>query len=49
MKTCITNARIFDGDHLIDDRTVVIDGGRIAAVGGVVQMGPRSSMTAGQR
>lgn len=29
----ITNARIFDGEQLLDEQTVVIDGHRIAAIG----------------
>jgi hypothetical protein len=34
--TAITNARIFDGESVIDDQIVVIDGAHIHAVGGVV-------------
>lgn len=34
--TAITNARIFDGERVIDDQTVVIKGAYIQAVGGVV-------------
>ncbi|MBB2944654.1 imidazolonepropionase-like amidohydrolase [Actinoplanes lutulentus] len=34
MVTAITNARIFDGEQVIEATTVVIDGTRIAAVGG---------------
>jgi imidazolonepropionase-like amidohydrolase len=30
-KTALTNARVFDGQQLADDRTVVIEAGRIAA------------------
>lgn len=32
--TAITNAQIFDGEKAVGVRTVVIDGGRIARVGG---------------
>jgi len=32
----ITNARIFDGEGVLEDDTVVIDGARISAVGGAV-------------
>lgn len=34
MTTTITNARIFDGERLLDEHTVVIDGAHIVAVGG---------------
>ena len=34
MTTAITGARVFDGDQVIEARTVVIDGSGIAAVGG---------------
>jgi imidazolonepropionase-like amidohydrolase len=34
MITAITGARVFDGDQVIEARTVVIDGAGIAAVGG---------------
>ncbi|MDQ1295104.1 MAG: hypothetical protein QG608_2989 [Actinomycetota bacterium] len=34
MTTAITNARIFDGHEVLDATTVIIDGTRIAAVGG---------------
>ncbi len=37
--TAITNARIFDGDRVIDDRTVVIKGAYIQAIGGEVPAG----------
>jgi imidazolonepropionase-like amidohydrolase len=39
MITAITNARIFDGERVIDDHIVVIDGAHIHAVGGVVPVG----------
>ena len=39
MITTITNARIFDGEHVIDDKSVVIDEGRIHSVGGIVPAG----------
>jgi len=35
-RTAITHARIFDGESVIDDQIVVIDGAHIHAVGGVV-------------
>jgi imidazolonepropionase-like amidohydrolase len=34
--TAITNAHIFDGERVIKDQTVVIDGANILAVGGIV-------------
>ncbi|GAA1569058.1 amidohydrolase family protein [Dactylosporangium maewongense] len=34
MVTAITNARVFDGEKVLESATVVIDGTRIAAVGG---------------
>jgi imidazolonepropionase-like amidohydrolase len=34
MTTAITNARIFDGHEVLDAATVILDGTRIAAVGG---------------
>ncbi|MFH8484808.1 amidohydrolase family protein [Streptomyces longisporoflavus] len=34
MITAIINGRVFDGEHLLKDTTVVLDGTRIAAVGG---------------
>ena len=37
--TAITNARIFDGERVIDDTTVVIKGAYIEAVGGKVPAG----------
>ena len=37
--TAITNARVFDGDRLIDETTVVIKGAYIQAVGGEVPAG----------
>ena len=37
--TSITNARVFDGERIIDAQTVVIDGAYIHAVGGVVPVG----------
>ena len=39
MITAIVNARIFDGDRVIDDTSVVIDGAQIQAVGGEVPAG----------
>ena len=36
MITAITNAHIFDGERIIEDQTVVIDGAHILAVGGIV-------------
>ncbi len=39
MITAITGARVFDGDQVIEARTVVIDGAGIAAVGGPVPPG----------
>ena len=39
MSTAITDARIFDGHEVIDARTVLIDGGAIARVGGAVPPG----------
>jgi len=41
MITAIINARIFDGDRVIDDTTVVINGAHIQAVGGEVPAGAR--------
>jgi hypothetical protein len=37
--TAITNARIFDGERVINDQTVVINGASIGAVGGAVPAG----------
>ncbi|GGN93887.1 imidazolonepropionase [Actinoplanes lobatus] len=34
MTTAITNARVFDGTEVLDATTVLLNGGRIAAVGG---------------
>jgi imidazolonepropionase-like amidohydrolase len=39
MITAVTGARVFDGDQVIEARTVVIDGASIAAVGGPVPPG----------
>ena len=39
MITAISNARVFDGERVIDDQTVVIDGAHIHSVGGVVPAG----------
>jgi imidazolonepropionase-like amidohydrolase len=39
MITVITNARIFDGERVIDDRTVAIDGANVHSVGGVAPVG----------
>jgi imidazolonepropionase-like amidohydrolase len=39
MITAITNVRVFDGDGVLDATTVVLDGARIAAVGGGVPEG----------
>ncbi|HKH11126.1 MAG TPA: hypothetical protein VKA73_08280 [Rubrobacter sp.] len=39
MTTAITNARVFDGERVLGDRTVVIEGPTIAAVGGAVPAG----------
>jgi imidazolonepropionase-like amidohydrolase len=36
MITAIINARVFDGDRVIDDAAVVINGGKIQAMGGEV-------------
>src|SRR5205085_8850313 len=37
--TAITNARVFDGERVINDQTVVLDGASISAVGGAVPAG----------
>src|ERR1017187_7017797 len=37
--TAITNARVFDGERGIDERTVLIDGSHIRAVGGAAPAG----------
>ncbi|NBE83138.1 amidohydrolase family protein [Micromonospora sp. NEAU-HG-1] len=39
MITAITGARIFDGERVIEERTVVLDGQRIVALGGPVPDG----------
>jgi|NGEPerStandDraft_6_1074524.scaffolds.fasta_scaffold61197_2 imidazolonepropionase-like amidohydrolase len=39
MITAITNAHIFDGEGIIDDTRVLIEGERICNVGGVVPTG----------
>ncbi len=39
MITAITNARIFDGERVIDDTIVLIEGQRICNIGGVVPTG----------
>ncbi len=39
MITAITNARVFDGERVLDGQTVVIDGAHIRAVGGEVPTG----------
>ena len=36
MQTAIINARIFDGEHVINDQTVVIEGTNIHSVGSIV-------------
>jgi imidazolonepropionase-like amidohydrolase len=36
MATSITNARIFDGENIVNDKTVTIDGSNIISVGGSV-------------
>ncbi len=36
MITTIINARVFDGERVLDDQTVVIDGAHISAIGGAV-------------
>jgi hypothetical protein len=46
--TAITNARIFDGDRIIDDTTVVIKGAYIQAVVARYQPGQLSSMVTAQ-
>ncbi|MEU1732363.1 amidohydrolase family protein [Streptosporangium sp. NPDC020145] len=37
--TAVTNARVFDGEHVLRETTVVIDGGVVTAVGGDVPAG----------
>lgn len=39
MITAIINGRVFDGEHVLEDTTVVLDGTRIAAVGGEAPAG----------
>lgn len=39
MITTITNARVFDGGRVLDERTVVLDGAGIVAVGGAAPAG----------
>ncbi|XVS68042.1 amidohydrolase family protein [Actinosynnema sp. CA-299493] len=39
MRTAITNARVFDGERVLDADTVVIDGGTITSVGAVAPPG----------
>ena len=39
MTTAITNVRVFDGVDVVTERTVVVDGGLIGAVGGPVPSG----------
>ncbi|GAA1286019.1 amidohydrolase family protein [Saccharothrix xinjiangensis] len=39
MRTAITNARVFDGERVLDADTVVIDGGVITSVGAVAPPG----------
>ena len=39
MITAITNARVFDGERVLPETTVVVDGPRIAAVGGQPPVG----------
>jgi imidazolonepropionase-like amidohydrolase len=39
MLTVITNARVFDGENVIDSQTVVIDGGYVHSVGGMAPTG----------
>ena len=39
MITAITNARVFGGEHVITNQTVVIDGGHIHSLGGTVPVG----------
>jgi len=45
--SAITNVRIFDGDRVLNDTTVVIDGPVIRAVGGAVPRTPSLSTVAG--
>jgi imidazolonepropionase-like amidohydrolase len=39
MITAITNVRVFDGEHVLENETVVIDGPHIIAIGGTVPSG----------
>lgn len=39
MITAIINGRVFDGEHVLEDTTVVLDGTQIAAVGGEPPVG----------
>src|SRR3712207_4144822 len=39
MPTAITGARLFDGERVLGERTVVIDGARIVSVGGAAPAG----------
>jgi imidazolonepropionase-like amidohydrolase len=39
MTTAIINARVFDGDRVLDQTTVVVDGSHIVTVGGTVPAG----------
>ena len=39
MTTAITNVRIFDGEDVISERIVVLEGGRITAVGEPIPSG----------
>jgi imidazolonepropionase-like amidohydrolase len=40
--TAIENARVFDGNDIIEDRTVVIEGTRVMAVGGPIPLGAKT-------
>lgn len=40
--TAITHARIFDGERVIDEQTVVFNGASITAVGGALPAGSSS-------
>jgi hypothetical protein len=46
--TAIINARIFDGERVIEDTTMVIKGAYIQSVGGEVPAGQLSSMATAQ-
>src|ERR1039457_5799396 len=39
MQTAIINARIFDGEHVINDQSILIEGTHIYSVGGIVPAG----------